>query len=130
MRPIVVWENMGREMASTTQTIPKARMPFNGECIAASNWWIERFLGPDTYTTEFGFCSEPSAIGRYTLTRSTSQVVSWSDHKTASLPETAGLGLDILGHWLPQLESRESIMAIATINPATGEVVNTFEPLN
>jgi hypothetical protein len=36
MRPVVVWENMGTETASARQTMPKTRMPFNGECITTS----------------------------------------------------------------------------------------------
>src|ERR1039458_4228695 len=93
MRPVVVCENMGTETASTRQTMPKTRMPFNGERIRTSKREWNIFL-VDTHTTEI---DEPSAIGRYTLTRPTRQVVLWSDHQTAPAQRLLAGNLDNLG---------------------------------
>jgi hypothetical protein len=36
MRPVVVWENAGTETASTRHSVPKTRIPFDGESITTS----------------------------------------------------------------------------------------------
>src|ERR1700687_4561133 len=85
MRPVVVWENTGTETASTRQTMPKTRMPFDGECIttSTSSKRMETICGR-TARDQF---RSGKKIGRFegiALTRPTRQVVLWSDHKTAA----------------------------------------------
>src|ERR1035438_2899355 len=84
MRPIVVWENAERGTARTMQTIPKTRVPFNGECIAASDR-DRTFCSVRTRRTNRDWFSWRNEL-RFEdipLTRATSQVVFWSDHQTA-----------------------------------------------
>jgi len=61
------------------------------------------------------------------LTWPTRQVVLWSDHKTAARQRLLVEAWTIRAE--PPNEREEISMAIATINPATGEVVKSFEPL-
>src|ERR1039458_5992439 len=83
MRPEEVWENMGTVRASTRQTMPKTRMPFDGECITDLQILKEDgtiFLAAPLAT---GF-DLGKKIGRFediSLTWPTCQVVLWSDHK-------------------------------------------------
>src|SRR5208283_4137746 len=121
MRPEVVWENVGTVRASVRQTMPKMRMPFNGECITTSK--------SQTGWKNFGrtphdrLRSGNSKIKRFehiALTRLTRQVVLWFDRKTALRPRVLA---EVDHQAVASKQGEEISMGIATINPATGEVV-------
>src|ERR1035437_5980135 len=85
MRPVVVWENMGTETASTRQTMPKTRMPFDRECITTSksSKRMELDFGR-TPATAFDLEIKDRRFEDIALTWPTRQVVLWSDRKTAA----------------------------------------------
>jgi succinate-semialdehyde dehydrogenase/glutarate-semialdehyde dehydrogenase len=63
------------------------------------------------------------------LTWPTRQVVLWSDHRTGCPPRSGLIEDRIASERKLARRGKEISMAIATINPTTGEVVNRFESL-
>jgi succinate-semialdehyde dehydrogenase/glutarate-semialdehyde dehydrogenase len=103
------------------------QLPFNGECITTSK--------SQTGWKNFGrtphdrLRSGNSKIKRFehiALTRLTRQVVLWFDRKTAFRQKVLA---EVDHPAVASKQGEEISMSIATINPATGEVVKRFEPL-